>query len=190
MAKCYDILTGGFEEVCDKPLLAGLKRKGLIANHDDIASWSISGASNQFIPTMKDNKRFFPVEVLGENPFAGTNVASENDEWSRQFTKTAVLNLPESGSKAALKIEQIAKSPSGFVLILFPKDDGSTDGDGNFLVIGKDNPITCTVAKDYTAGVASPVITATTREPRFENFIFDTDVETTKALLEQLEGKQ
>lgn len=182
---CFDDLTGGFAQNCDRPTKSGLRSKGLIMNVEDIDHWVISGAANQFLPVMKAGKVAFPIDVLGSNPFTGTNVASANDEFQRSFTKTVVFNIPVSGSAAALKVEQLTKSQAGFVVTVEGKDAGG-DLNGTFMIFGKDEPLLCTVAKDYVAGVSAPIITATSIEKGYENFLFMTDLATTKTAFDVL----
>ena len=185
MAQCYDALTGGFAQNCDRPIKSGLLRRGLGANVEDIREWIKTGNNNQFVPVLKPGKTFFPLEVLGAQPFNGTNVASAVDDFKRDFTKTVVFNIPESGSAAALRVEQLTKSQAGFVIIVEGKDAGG-DLNGNFIIFGKDEPLLCTVAKDYVAGVSAPVITATAVERGYENFLFHTDLATTKTTFDTL----
>ena len=185
MAQCYDNLTGGFTENCDRPIKSGLLRKGIIANVDDISEWITSGSANQFLPVFKAGKYGMPIEVIGAQPFNGTNVASAVDDFKRDFTKTVVFNIPESGSAAALRVEQLTKSQAGFVIMVEGKDAGG-DLNGNFIIFGKDEPLLCTVAKDYVAGVSAPVITATSVERGYENFLFHTDLATTKTTFDTL----
>lgn len=182
---CYDNLTGGFKKNCDRPIKSGLRSKGLIMNVDDIQEWINSGAANQFLPVLKAGKIALPIEVIGAQPFNGTNVASAADDFTRDYTKTVVFNIPESGSAAALRVEQLTKSESGFVIVVEGKDAGG-DLNGNFIIFGKDEPLLCTVAKDYVAGVSAPVITATSRERGYENFLFHTDLSTTKTTFDAL----
>lgn len=182
---CYDNLTGGFKKNCDRPIKSGLRSKGLIMNVDDIQEWINSGAANQFLPVLKAGKIALPIEVIGAQPFNGTNVASAADDFTRDYTKTVVFNIPESGSAAALRVEQLTKSEAGFVIVVEGKDAGG-DLNGNFIIFGKDEPLLCTVAKDYVAGVSAPVITATSRERGYENFLFHTDLSTTKTTFDTL----
>lgn len=182
---CYDNLTGGFKKNCDRPIKSGLRSKGLIMNVDDIQEWINSGAANQFLPVLKAGKIALPIEVIGAQPFNGTNVASAADDFTRDYTKTVVFNIPESGSAAALRVEQLTKSEAGFVIVVEGKDAGG-DLNGNFIIFGKDEPLLCTVAKDYVAGVSAPVITATSRERAYENFLFHTDLSTTKTTFDTL----
>lgn len=182
---CFDDLTGGFAQNCDRPTKSGLRSKGLIMNVEDIDHWVVSGAANQFLPVMKAGKVAFPIDVLGSNPFTGTNVASANDEFQRSFAKTVVFNIPVSGSAAALKVEQLTKSQAGFVVTVEGKDAGG-DLNGTFMIFGKDEPLLCTVAKDYVAGVSAPIITATSIEKGYENFFFMTDLATTKTAFDVL----
>ena len=182
---CYDKLTGGFSQNCDKPIKSGIRSKGIIINVDDIASWAVSGLANQFRQTMKSNKIAFPIEVIGSNPFTGTNVARAVDDFQRSFAKTVIFNIPVSGATAALKVEQLTKSQAGFVIIVEGKDAGD-DSLGNFIIFGKDEPLLCTVAKDYTSGVSSPVITASSTEGAYENFFFNTDLAGTKSNFDTL----
>lgn len=182
---CYDNLTGGFKKNCDRPIKSGLRSKGLIMNVDDIQEWINSRSANQFLPVLKAGKTAFPIEVIGAQPFNGTNVASAADDFTRDYTKTVVFNIPESGSAAALRIEQLTKSEAGFVIVVEGKDAGG-DLNGNFIIFGKDEPLLCTVAKDYVAGVSAPVITATSRERGYENFLFHTDLATTKTTFDTL----
>lgn len=182
---CYEALTGGFAQDCTRPTKSGLRSKGLILNVEDIDHWAVSGAANQFLPVLKAGKVAFPIEVLGSNPFTGTNVASANDEFQRSFTKTVVFNIPVSGSAAALKVEQLTKSQWGFVIMVEGKDAGG-DLNGTFMIFGKDEPLLCTVAKDYVAGVSAPIITATSVEKGYENFFFMTDLATTKTAFDIL----
>lgn len=180
MANCdFDKLTGGFSQNCDRPIKSGLKSKGIIINVDDIDSWVNSGSANQFLPVMKAGKIAFPIEVIGATPFNGTNVASLVDEYQRSFTKTVVFNIPESGSAAALRVEQLTKSLAGYVIVVEGKDAGG-DLNGTFVIFGKNEPLLCTVAKDYVAGVSAPIITATSIESGYENFLFQTDLAITK----------
>lgn len=182
---CYDNLTGGFKKNCDRPIKSGLRSNGLIMNVDDIQEWINSGAANQFLPVLKAGKIALPIEVIGAQPFNGTNVASAADDFTRDYTKTVVFNIPESGSAAALRVEQLTKSEAGFVIVVEGKDAGG-DLNGNFIIFGKDEPLLCTVAKDYVAGVSAPVITATSRERGYENFLFHTDLATTKTTFDTL----
>lgn len=182
---CYDNLTGGFKKNCDRPIKSGLRSKGLIMNVDDIQEWINSGAANQFLPVLKAGKIALPIEVIGAQPFNGTNVASAPDDFTRDYTKTVVFNIPESGSAAALRVEQLTKSEAGFVIVVEGKDAGG-DLNGNFIIFGKDEPLLCTVAKDYVAGVSAPVITATSRERGYENFLFHTDLSNTKTTFDTL----
>lgn len=182
---CYDNLTGGFKKNCDRPIKSGLRSKGFGMNVDDIQEWINSGSANQFLPVLKAGKTAFPIEVIGAQPFNGTNVASAADDFTRDYTKTVVFNIPESGSAAALRIEQLTKSEAGFVIVVEGKDAGG-DLNGNFIIFGKDEPLLCTVAKDYVAGVSAPVITATSRERGYENFLFHTDLATTKTTFDTL----
>ena len=182
---CYDNLTGGFKKNCDRPIKSGLRSKGLIMNVDDIQEWINSGSANQFLPVLKAGKIALPIEVIGTQPFNGTNVASAADDFTRDYTKTVVFNIPESGSAAALRVEQLTKSEAGFVIVVEGKDAGG-DLNGNFIIFGKDEPLLYTVAKDYVAGVSAPVITATSRERGYENFLFHTDLATTKTTFDTL----
>lgn len=186
MSKCfYDSITGGMVKDCARPLVAGMKSRGIVINPDDVKEWVVTGNSNQFLPIFKDGKQAYPIEVIGATPFAGSNVASEVDEWARNFTKSVVFNLPKSGSQAALTVEQMTRSQQGYIFILEGKDKGADD-QGTFLIFGKDNPLLCEVSKDYTEGVSAPVITASGVEPRFENFLYQTDFETTKGIFNTL----
>jgi len=182
---CFESLTGGFTQDCARPTKSGLRSKGLILNVEDIDHWAVSGAANQFLPVLKAGKVAFPIEVLGSNPFTGTNVASAVDDFQRSFTKTVVFNIPVSGSAAALKVEQLTKSQWGFVIMVEGKDAGG-DLNGTFMIFGKDEPLLCTVAKDYVAGVSAPIITATSVEKGYENFFFMTDLATTKSAFDVL----
>lgn len=182
---CFENLTGGFTQDCNNPIKSGLRSKGLILNVDDIDHWATSGAANQFLPVLKAGKVAFPIDVLGSVPFTGTNVASAVDDFQRSFTKTVVFNIPVSGSAAALKVEQLTKSNAGFVIMVEGKDAGG-DLNGTFMIFGKDEPLLCTVAKDYVAGVSAPIITATSVEKGYENFFFHTDLATTKTAFDVL----
>ena len=182
---CFEKLTGGFAQDCDKPIKSGLRSKGLILNVEDIDHWVTSGSANQFLPVLKAGKVAFPIDVLGSVPFTGTNVASAVDDFQRSFTKTVVFNIPVSGSAAALKVEQLTKSQWGFVIMVEGKDAGG-DLNGTFMIFGKDEPLLCTVAKDYVAGVSAPIITATSIEKGYENFLFMTDLATTKTAFDVL----
>jgi hypothetical protein len=182
---CFDNLTGGFEQDCQNPIKSGLRSAGIIINTEDIAEWITTGSSNQFIPVLNSGKTAYPIEVLGAQPFNGTNVASAIDDFSRNFTKTVVFNIPNSGSAAALKVEQLTKSTKGFVIIVEGKDAGG-DSNGNFIIFGKDEPLLCSVAKDYVAGVSAPVVTATSIEYKYENFLFQTDRTSTKQIFDAL----
>jgi hypothetical protein len=182
---CYDELSGGFTQSCEHPIKSGIKKKGVCMNAEDIEEWIVAGSANQFLPVLKAGKIAFPIEVIGTQPFNGTNVASSVTDFSRDFTKTVVFNIPESGSAAALKVEQLTKSESGFVIMVEAKDTG-VDGKGNFIIFGKDEPLLCSVAKDYVAGVSAPVITATSVERGYENFFFVTDYTNTKAAFDVL----
>ena len=182
---CYDELTGGLTKNCNRPIKAGIKRKGFAVNVGDVLSWINTGTKKQFAPILKPGKTAFPIEVLGTRPFAGSNVASEIDDFTRDFTKTLVFNLPQSGALAAERIEEMTKSQEGFIFFVEGKDSGG-DANGTFLIFGKDEPLLCSVAKDYIEGVASPVITATSKEASFENFLFNGDLATTKATFDAL----
>lgn len=178
---CYDALTGGFGENCERPIKSGIKSRGFIINADDVSEWLKTVNANQFLPVFKAGKTAFPIEVLGAQPFNGTNVASAVSDFTRDFTKTVVFNIPESGSLAALKVEQLTKSQKGFIIGVEGKDAGG-DLNGTFVLFGKDEPLLCSVAKDYVAGVSAPVITATSVERGYENFFFSGDLAETKGL--------
>lgn len=182
---CYDALTGGFSENCERPIKSGIKSRGFIINADDVSEWLKTGNANQFLPVFKAGKTAFPIEVLGAQPFNGTNVASAVSDFTRDFTKTVVFNIPESGSLAALKVEQLTKSQKGFIIGVEGKDAGG-DLNGTFVLFGKDEPLLCSVAKDYVAGVSAPVITATSVERGYENFLFQTDRSSTKTIFDAL----
>lgn len=165
---------------CENPIFAGLEDEAILINATDISSVAVTGLPNQKVIMLKGYAKGFPVQVGGAVPFGGTSVAMEKSDYSVKSAKTFTFAFQNAGAESALITEMLMNGR--FVAIVENKNKG-IGGDNAFIIIGLDKPLTVSsVNKDYTndANESATIVTMTTAEQRFENYLFNGNYTDTK----------
>lgn len=191
---CISALSADVQPNCNNPMMAGLEQIGYILNKTDIDVISREDARNNVINniTLKAGKRAFYLFVNTKNPFAGTNTAMQEGDVSNTYTNTLSYVVRDDGPDVTNKIIN-PLSNGEFVAIVESRWENDNK-DNKYVIFGLQRGLKATQIEkqdtdDATAAAWAITLTETgASKPR--EYVFATDYETTKAMLEGLVNGQ
>lgn len=168
-SRCASTIAKSFAVQCATPNIGGLTGRAVIFDARDITlTFDATNPRKITAVTIPTSKTPFAVVNDFQEPFAGTNKASNADGGRIQYAKTFGFKQPKRGADAAKDVEALASLPLGFVAILEKKNkvvDGGYEVVGAFqgLKVNADG-----VTQDETANAGDTSIVASCVEPYLE----------------------
>ena len=190
---CAGSIAANIAKDCDSPLVGGYTGRAVLINWGDAPTLTQSASNPRIYSaiTLGNGVSVCAVDNIAfGQPLTGSTTQSTDEEGFVKYDKTVVVNIPLRGAATAKDIvEPLHSSALGFLLVVEKKDK---NGDGSYELIGVEQGLKANadgiVRNEYENG-GSSVATMSCRENHFENVLFDTDYDTTKALFETLLGK-
>lgn len=192
MGFCQQTISRSIELDCSVPQVAGLEPKGWIINRDDIdfgaSSDVVDGKTDSIV--LKTGKKAYTIAQPTKSPFSGTTTTLEEGTYQNTFTNTLSFVVLNNTPQVIQNI--INPLASGqFVVILENKCKDITGTTGQeFQLYGWYQGLTATAieqdkySEDTEGGWA--VTLTESRSPSAASFVFDTDYQTTKTMLDAL----
>lgn len=201
MASCDDLIKMNIEPDCDDPVVAGIESNGVIINRDDIESYEFDAIRKNVIKsiTMKSvsgvSKKAYKIYVPSTNAFNNTQTTFEVGTNRNSFTNDLAFAILKNDPDVCEKVIDMLANGK-FVVIFENKykniNKPTTPGDSTFQVMGYFQGLTATTLENNkysedTEGGWS-VVLQEPRVPRSALFMYDTDINTTRATINSLLG--
>lgn len=134
LTSCTGSIAKSFADSCSSPLEGGYTGRALIFDARDIAfTFDASNPRKVTAITITEDKVPFAVINDGENPFTGSNLASNVEDGTSKYTKTVQFLDPKRGAAASADIDALKALPLGFVVVAEKQDRVA---DGGYEIIG------------------------------------------------------
>lgn len=184
---CEHLISDNVSYQCDNPIFTGLEPVGYLCNKSDIASFTKANSIVSAI-TMKTGKKMYKIYAPGKTPFNGTTTTFVEGKTLNKFDKTVAFVVLENGpSVVESVIEPLA---NGSFVAVIENSWASTNGNSKFEIFGLDKGLKASevsndkYGEDADGGWNVTMVESGTPNPA--TFVFDTDIDTTRALLEGL----
>lgn len=197
MGYCDGIIKESISPVCPDSVVPGVEQRGVIINRSDLDFGSIvfDAARPNIIKTisLKSGAKAYEIYVPGNNSFTGTTTTMEQGTNRNSFTNNVAFVVLDNGPDVCDKVID-ALSTGEFVVILENKFKSlmhpTTPGDSAFQIFGYYQGLKATTLESdkYSEDTEGGwnVVLAETRVPRSGLFLFDIDLDTTRAALTSL----
>lgn len=197
MAVCDYSIKKDVIPSCDDPIVPGIEGEGIIMNRADVdfATSTFNATRKNVIETLalKATKKAYKVVIPGNTPFTGTNIALAVGTYRNTFTNTVSLVILDNGPDVCADIiDGLANGE--YVVILENKAKGiekeENSGDSAFQVYGWYQGLRATemsndkYSEETEGGWA--VTLQETKSPKSGLFVFSTDYNTTKEMIDTL----
>lgn len=186
MAVCANLISKSIAVAsCDDIVYAGLKPTGYIMNAADIASVTEANGIVTAI-TMKTGKVAYIIYQMGQQPFSGTNVEMQEGDIMNTFNKVVAFRIYENSPSISQDIVEPLVNGE-FVVIVENKSQSATAKNA-FEIIGLERGARTTSASQdkYENQSVWSVELTESETPRANKFVFATDYDTTKTMLDAL----
>lgn len=197
MALCDEIITQDIQNDCDNPIVGGIEPNGVIINRQDIDYDNVvfDDTRKNVIKALplKAGARGYKVYIPGSTPFAGTKATMEKGTNRNTFTNDLAMIVMNNDPDVCAKIIDAIANGS-FVVIYENKfkniNKATNPGDSAFQIVGyyqgaKAETLENDKYSEDTEGGWS-VLLQETKSPKSGLFLFDTDIATTRELIESL----
>ena len=193
MNNCIEKITLDIAEDCNTPNVGGYTGRGVLLQWADNPVITVDASKPRLLASITPPEGVEPIKIDNVsfiNPFTGSNAAGNTDDGRRKVLKTAVIKVPLRGAGVSQNLLEGMFTGNfegqGAILILEKQFKG---GDGNYEVIGYESPFLINpdgISRDEYADGGAYILTGSTKEIGIEYTFFDTDIEKTKGLFENL----
>lgn len=197
MSYCNGKLSQEISPNCENRVVGGIEKEGVIMNRSDIDYGGVvyDATRKNVIKTLalKTGAKAYKVIVPSNTPFSGTSVTMEAGTNRNTFTKKIGFVIFDSGPDVSENIID-GLATGEFVCILENKhkslNKAENAGDSTFEVYGLTQGLKATTLEndknsEDTEGGWNVELTET-KDPNSGIYLFDTDIETTRAKVESL----
>lgn len=185
MAKCEYLIAQDIQANCAQPIFTGLEPIGYIINRNDIkgiveADGKVSSIS------LKTGKKAYQIQQMGQQPFNGTN--SEMQQGDVMNTVNKVVSFIVLDNSPSVSEDIIKPMLNGEFVVIIENKYRVDKSENAFEIIGLDKGARATnVTQNKYENNAGWVCELTESEtPNPSKFVWDTDYDTTAAMLEAL----
>lgn len=193
MSNCIEKITLNIEESCDTPNVGGYTGRGVLIQWADNPTILRDASNKRILTSISLPEGASPIKIDNVsfiNPFTGSNAAGNTDDGRRKLLKTVVIKVPRRGANVSLNLLEGMFTGNfegqGAILILEKQFKGR---DGSYEVIGYESPFLINpdgISRDEYVDGGAYILTGSTKEIGIEYVLFDEDLETTKALFDNL----
>lgn len=166
---CAGTIAKSFAVQCQTPNIGGYTGRAVIFDVRDVTpTFDASNPRKISAITLPTSKTPFAVINDFQEPFTGSNTASNADGGRIQYTKTFSFRNPKRGADAAKDVEALVSLPLGFILVAEKKDKVR---DGGFEVVGVYQGLKVNadgITRDEASNAGDVSITASCVEPYLE----------------------
>ena len=190
MGACDRVLAQSLIPDCDNPQEPGVNGVAYIINLADIDrdNCTLDSQNPSIIETLalKTGKKAYKVEQLGNQPFTGTNTATEVGTYGNKKTKTVAFAILDHCPDITENVIDVLDRGS-FAVIMENNSLGS-DGKGKYEIYGYVSGLHLTASNRELYGDADGgwIIEMQSTERKSGMFIFNTDIATTDAMIAAL----
>ena len=192
---CIKKITLDIAANCDTPNVGGYTGRGVLIQWADNPVFLVHATNKRRISSITLAEGATPIKIDNVsfiNPFTGSNAAGNTDDGRRKVLKTAVIKVPLRGADVSENLLEGMFTGNfegqGAVLILEKQFKG---GIGSYEVIGYESPFLINpdgISRDEYVDGGAYILTGSTKEIGIEYSLFDTDLEKTKGVFEELMG--
>lgn len=192
MANCEKLISKGIDINCDTPVTRGVEPNGVIMNRSEVdftkSTFAASSKNTLESLVMKTGKKGYPCYVPGKTPFTGLKTTLNVGTYVNTFNnEIPIVILDNSPDVCANVIDGLANGT--FVIVSENKHKGENK-EAAFQVYGFYQGLTATTLEndkysEETEGGWKAVLTEE-RAPKSGLFLFKTDYDATKSLVESL----
>lgn len=190
---CETIISSCIAANCDKPLFAGVEQVGYIANFSDIAGFDTDTQNGSIVKsiTMKEvngtAKCWYKIQQLGNRPYDGSQTEYVEGTYMNRVNHTIQFAVLDNGPEISENV--IDNLLNGKFAVILQNDYVHSNGDNKYSVYGLNKGLKCTgLTRELWGDNESAWIVTLVEEnsPKSGMFIFDTDEQTTDAMIEGL----
>lgn len=192
---CIAAVSADIQPSCDNPQFAGLRKIGYLINRADIVGQATElSRKNVYVSlSLKQGARAFTIYDSAKNSFSGTKSEMVDGDVANTFTHTSAFVIRDDGPDVINKV--ITPLANGeFVVINEEAWDNDNGGDNTFTIFGMERGLKASgIARDLTdegQGGAWAITLTEVGAGSAGRFVWATDYETTKAMLESLTQPQ
>lgn len=178
---CEKLLTGCVSADCDNIGFGGVSNTGWIANYTDINTVTYDTENSNIVDgiTMKTEgegssavtKCFFPVTVMGNQPFQGSNTQLVVGDYGNRFTHNVTIAILDNGPK--LSNEVLDNLANGRFVITLENDFRDTNNTNRYSIYGLAKGLKATnISRDLYDNEAAWIVELSEEgNPKSETFV-------------------
>ena len=194
-AQCDFLIAQSISPNCDDPIVNGIEQNGVIINKQDIdmTATQYDATRKNVIKKLILNNKGYKIFVPSKQPFNNTQTTMEVGTNRNSFTNDLAFVVLDNDPDICSKI--IDKLANGEFVVVFENkyknmNKETTPGDSTFQIMGWYQGLRATTLENnkYSEDTEGGwnVVLQETKSPRSGVFLFDTDIEMTRAAFESL----
>lgn len=194
---CETIISACIGADCKNPIFSGVEQVGYIANFADVATFHPSDTNGSIIDsiTMKTDtvgsdevaRCWYKIQQLGNRPFEGSQTEFVEGTYMNRVTNTIQFAVLDNGPEVTENV--IDKLLNGKFVVILENDFVHTNGDNKYSIYGSKKGLKCTgLTRELYGDNESAWIVTLVEENAAKSgmFVYDTDEQTTDAMIESL----
>lgn len=182
---CEYLISNDITTNCSNPIYAGLEPLGYIINRADIKSVvEADGIVSSLV--LETGKKAFRIQQMGQQPFNGTSSEMQEGDVMNTFNKVVGFIILDNGPTIA---EDVIRPMANGEFVIIIENKYRVDASKNaFEIIGLDKgaKATAITQNKYENNAGWQCELTESETPNASKFVWDTDYDTTKAMLEAL----
>ena len=181
---CEKLITNCVSADCDNIGFAGVSNSALLANYTDIDTVTYDAKNSNIVDgiTMKTDgnttKCFFPVVVMGNQPYQGTNTQLVVGDYGNRFTHNVTIAILDNGPE--LSHDVLDNLANGRFAMILENDFRNADDTNRYSIYGLAKGLKATnISRDLYENEAAWIVELSEEgNPKSETFVKPSIIDT------------